>query len=597
VADASHPLLVAVDALASFAAAVPGASIAVTVDPISTVLASGAGVALAVAAVSRFPGRALVAAAACVGTLAWRPMLPAARGLTELHLIDVGQGDAIALRSARGRWVLFDAGRDWRGGDEGQRDVVPYIVRRGGPLVAFVLSHPHADHVGGATSTFRALRPSVYIDPGYAGATTPYLASLEEARRSRIRWTRVRPGDSLVVDEAVITFLAPDSTWASSQRDPNLASTVARVRVGDITMLLTGDAEAPEERWLLARDPAALRADVLKVAHHGSSTSSTDAFLAAVQPRLALVSVGAGNLYGHPSRTILRSLAAHGAVTLRTDLDGSVVVRTDGRRIDVEAAGERWTLAKSTTSRQLCSVFISRCRKVLQNKATSVVTIERFIIEQERQHPEATGQLSGILYDVALAAKMIANKVRSAGLADILGSAENENVQGEMQQKLDVFANETIIKAMDHTGRLCGMASEEEAGIIPIPDQFRCGKYCLMFDPLDGSSNIDVNVPVGTIFSIVQKITRGKHGEEEDFLQPGRRQVAAGYVIYGSSTMLVYTTGQGAHGFTLDPSIGEFLLSHPNIRIPNDGRYLSVNDAYEEHWDAQVRQLFRRYRA
>jgi len=234
---------------------------------------------------------------------------------------------------------------------------------------------------------------------------------------------------------------------------------------------------------------------------------------------------------------------------------------------------------------------------VLQNKATSVVTIERFIIEQERQHPEATGQLSGILYDMALAAKMIANKVRSAGLADILGSAENENVQGEMQQKLDVFANETIIKAMDHSGRLCGMASEEESGIIPIPDKFRCGKYCLMFDPLDGSSNIDVNVPVGTIFSIVQKITRGKHGEEEDFLQPGRRQVAAGYVIYGSSTMLVYTTGQGAHGFTLDPSIGEFLLSHPNIRIPNDGRYLSVNDAYEEHWDSQVRQLFRRYRA
>src|SRR5687767_3082515 len=198
---------------------------------------------------------------------------------------------------------------------------------------------------------------------------------------------------------------------------------------------------------------------------------------------------------------------------------------------------------------------------------------------------------------MALAAKMIANKVRSAGLADILGSAENENVQGEVQQKLDVFANETIVKAMDHSGRLCGMASEEEAGIIPIPERFRCGKYCLMFDPLDGSSNIDVNVPVGTIFSIVQKITRGKHGEEEDFLQPGRRQVAAGYVIYGSSTMLVYTTGQGAHGFTLDPSIGEFLLSHPNIRIPADGRYLSVNDSYEQHWDGPVKQLMRRYRA
>jgi fructose-1,6-bisphosphatase I len=236
-------------------------------------------------------------------------------------------------------------------------------------------------------------------------------------------------------------------------------------------------------------------------------------------------------------------------------------------------------------------------RDVLQNKATSVVTIERFIIEQERQHPEATGQLSGILYDMALAAKMIANRVRSAGLMDILGSALEENVQGEVQQKLDVFANETIVKAMDHTGRLCGMASEEEAGIIAIPEKFRCGKYCLMFDPLDGSSNIDVNVPVGTIFSIVQKITRGKNAEEEDFLQPGRRQVAAGYVIYGSSTMLVYTTGQGAHGFTLDPSIGEFLLSHPNIRIPTDGRYLSVNDAYEQLWDSPVKQLMRHYRA
>jgi fructose-1,6-bisphosphatase I len=233
---------------------------------------------------------------------------------------------------------------------------------------------------------------------------------------------------------------------------------------------------------------------------------------------------------------------------------------------------------------------------VLQNKATSVVTIERFIIEEERQHPEATGQLSGILYDLALAAKMIVNKVRNAGLADILGSAGEQNVQGEIQQKLDVFANETIIKAMDHSGRLCGMASEEEADIIGIPDRFRCGKYCLLFDPLDGSSNIDVNVPVGTIFSILQKTGKGKHATVADFLQPGTQQVAAGYIIYGSSTMMVYTTGQGVHGFTLDPSIGEFLLSHPNIRTPETGRYLSVNDSYEQLWAPQVKQLMRRYR-
>ncbi len=233
---------------------------------------------------------------------------------------------------------------------------------------------------------------------------------------------------------------------------------------------------------------------------------------------------------------------------------------------------------------------------MVQHTPTSVVTIDRYIIEQERLYPEATGELSGILYDVALAAKMIANKVRSAGLADILGSNESQNVQGEVQAKLDVLSNEIMIKAMDHGGRLCAMASEEEPDIIPIPDGFKCGKYVLLFDPLDGSSNIDVNVPVGTIFSVLRKTSSGTRGEMSDLLQPGRQQVAAGYVIYGSSTMLVYTTGQGAHGFTLDPSIGEFLLSHPNIRIPDSGRYLSVNDSYEQLWDENVKTLMRCYR-
>jgi fructose-1,6-bisphosphatase I len=233
---------------------------------------------------------------------------------------------------------------------------------------------------------------------------------------------------------------------------------------------------------------------------------------------------------------------------------------------------------------------------VVTHTSTSVVTIDRFIIEQERRHPQATGDLSAILYDIGVAAKMIANKVRSAGLIDILGSAEAENVQGEEQQKLDVIANEIVIKAMDHGGRLCGMASEEEEDIIPIPEKFDCGKYVLLFDPLDGSSNIDVNVPVGTIFSILKKVSSGKHATLEDFLQQGAKQVAAGYVIYGSSTMLVYTTGQGAHGFTLDPSIGEFLLSHPDIRTPESGRYLSVNDSYETIWSDEVRSLVRQYR-
>jgi fructose-1,6-bisphosphatase I len=228
--------------------------------------------------------------------------------------------------------------------------------------------------------------------------------------------------------------------------------------------------------------------------------------------------------------------------------------------------------------------------------SNTVVTIERFIIDQERLHPEATGDLSAILYDVALAAKMISSKVRRAGLMDILGTAGSENVQGETQQKLDVIANEIMVGALDAGGRLAAMASEEEAEIIPIPAMYRTGRYVILFDPLDGSSNIDVNVPVGTIFSVLRKVTPGPSATLEDFLQPGVKQVAAGYIIYGSSTMLVYTTGRGAHGFTLDPSIGEFLLSHPNIRIPETGKFLSVNDAYEGVWSEPVRALMRRYR-
>lgn len=234
---------------------------------------------------------------------------------------------------------------------------------------------------------------------------------------------------------------------------------------------------------------------------------------------------------------------------------------------------------------------------MVKNTTTSVVTIERYVIEQERLHPHATGALSGILVDLALAAKMIASKVRLAGLVDILGEHGTSNIQGETQKKLDVISDDIIFKAMDHGGRLCAMASEEQEGIIHIPEQFKKGNYVLLFDPLDGSSNIDVNVPVGTIFSVLRRVTKG-HGDGtmEDMLQPGYKQVAAGYVIYGSSTMFVYTTGAGAHGFTLDPSIGEFLLSHPDIKTPEHGRYLSVNEAYEQHWDDNVKALIRRYR-
>lgn len=222
-----------------------------------------------------------------------------------------------------------------------------------------------------------------------------------------------------------------------------------------------------------------------------------------------------------------------------------------------------------------------------------IITIERHILEQQRAHPEATGVFTNLLYDIALAAKIIAREVSRAGLVQILGRAGTTNVQGEAQMKLDVFANQTIIRMNSYTGRLAVMASEEEPDIIPIPEGYPTGRYVLVFDPLDGSSNIDVNASIGTIFGIYRRKTSGGPGTVEDCLQPGRDLAAAGYIIYGSSTMMVYTTGNGVHGFTLDPSVGEFLLSHPDIRIPAEPKYYSVNQGNEKYWSEGVRRFTR----
>jgi fructose-1,6-bisphosphatase I len=224
---------------------------------------------------------------------------------------------------------------------------------------------------------------------------------------------------------------------------------------------------------------------------------------------------------------------------------------------------------------------------------TSVTTIERFILDQEDRYPEATGELSNLLYDIALAGKIIAAAIRRAGLVNILGSANAENVQGEEQQKLDVLANETIKNCLSHTGRVCVMGSEEDEDIVPVPQEFEAGKYAVLFDPLDGSSNIDVNCAVGTIFSIYRRISLEGRGTVADVLQPGVRQVAAGYIMYGSSTMMVYTTGQGVHGFTLDPTIGEFLLCAPRIVTPRVGKYYSVNESNFGRWERGVQLAVR----
>lgn len=220
---------------------------------------------------------------------------------------------------------------------------------------------------------------------------------------------------------------------------------------------------------------------------------------------------------------------------------------------------------------------------------SQITTIERHISDQEKLYPEATGVFTSILQDVALAAKIISKETNRAGLADILGAAGGENVHGERQQKLDVFADQMMYKLNDHTGRLCAMVSEEHDDIIDIPDHFEKGRYVLLFDPLDGSSNIDVNISIGTIFSLHRKISPGEMGTAEDVLQPGRSLVAAGYVIYGSSTMMVYSAGNGVHGFTLDQAVGEFLLSHPDIRMPEPPQYYSANHGYEKQWTTGVR--------
>ncbi len=218
-------------------------------------------------------------------------------------------------------------------------------------------------------------------------------------------------------------------------------------------------------------------------------------------------------------------------------------------------------------------------------------TLTRFLIEQQRKYyPQATGDFTGLLAEIATAAKIISREVNKAGLIDILGYKGRENVHGERVQKLDDFANETFITMLSHTGHLVGIASEELEGIYPIPEPHPKGKYVFLVDPLDGSSNIDVNISIGSIFSIHRRKSAGSEATMEDFLQPGRDQVGAGYIIYGSSTMMVYSTGYGVHGFTLDPSIGEFLLSHEDIQIPSKGKIYSINEGNAPLWTNGIRQ-------
>ncbi|MFH0810848.1 MAG: class 1 fructose-bisphosphatase [Pseudomonadota bacterium] len=218
------------------------------------------------------------------------------------------------------------------------------------------------------------------------------------------------------------------------------------------------------------------------------------------------------------------------------------------------------------------------------------ITVTEHILIRQKEQPEATGAFSRLLAELTVAAKIISREVNKAGLVEVLGATGRFNVQGERVRKLDLFADDVIVSRMERCGQLCAMASEENADIIDIPLKYPRGNYALLFDPLDGSSNIDANVSIGTIFSIQRKVSKGEDACPEDLIQQGRRQVAAGYFVYGSSTMMVYTTGKGVFGFTLDPSVGELLLSHESIRIPERGKSYSVNEGNYAFWDEGVRR-------
>jgi fructose-1,6-bisphosphatase I len=228
-------------------------------------------------------------------------------------------------------------------------------------------------------------------------------------------------------------------------------------------------------------------------------------------------------------------------------------------------------------------------------KNYKITTLNDFITLKQKDFPYAKGELSSLLHHIGTAAKMVNKKINKAGLVDIIGRSGEINIQGETQQKLDIYADEVFINALLSSGECCGVATEENQNEIIFSDTFASkGKYIVCIDPLDGSSNIDYNVSVGSIFSIYRRITpRGEKVRNEDFLQEGSKQVAAGYIIYGSSTMLVYSTGYGVNGFTLDPSIGEFCLSHPDVRTPEDGFIYSVNEGNYVHFPEGVKKYIK----
>ena len=346
-ADATGPPLTLLQEIARLSASVPGASLRMAPTLLGACCAGVASAAFVRASASRNMTPGLLVAASSLAIGIWSPLLTNGSGEMELHMIDVGQGDALAIRTPRGRWILVDAGRSWQGGDAGRRVVIPYVQRRGGRVMAFVLSHAHEDHVGGASSVVQSLHPARWLEPAFVTSSSGYRKALTALKKDGSAWSRVRVREAISLDGVTVRVLAPDSAWTAAQINANETSVVLRVEYRNVAFLLTGDAEASEESWMIAHtDSALLAADVLKLGHHGSRTSTTSAFLDAVHPRLALISVGEANRYGHPSPITLTALAERHIPALRTDNDGSVVISTNGRDITAHVRGESWTIPR-----------------------------------------------------------------------------------------------------------------------------------------------------------------------------------------------------------------------------------------------------------
>jgi competence protein ComEC len=347
-ADGTRVLLAGIEKVGAIGAAIPASALDVQPTAVTALLLAAASASLLAACAAHYWGRPALLSVSALGFALWWPVLRPGGSRLEVHMIDVGQGDAIALRTPRWRWILVDAGDQWREGDVGERIVAPYLRRRGGEITAFILSHPHADHIGGAASVIRRLPVGFLWDGGYAQGSAVYEGVLESTRARGVAWRAARAAEAIDIDGVRLTVLSPDSAEIAAAPDANAASVIVMAEYRGVRILLTGDAEREVEARLARRLGKDLRADVLKVGHHGSATSTTAPWLDAVAPRLALVSVGAGNRYGHPSPEILGALQARGAHVLRTDDVGTIVVAIDGSDVlRVSTEDSRWTLRRS----------------------------------------------------------------------------------------------------------------------------------------------------------------------------------------------------------------------------------------------------------